>query len=116
MEPVLENGWNGNHWLFDRLNSFRREIDEAADDHLVPRADVVEDKAYHFYVEMDLVAGPHVGRHQLALLGHLALAHRHDLALLRLFLGGVQDDDPAPGFLFLLDALDQNPIAQRSMT
>ena len=53
MELVLEHGWNGNQWLFDRLNSFRREIDEAAGDHMVPRADVVEDKdAYHFYVEM----------------------------------------------------------------
>jgi HSP20 family protein len=53
MELVLENGWNGNQWMFDRLNRFRREIDEAAGDHREPRADVVEDKdAYHFYVEM----------------------------------------------------------------
>jgi HSP20 family protein len=53
MELVFENGWNGNQWVFDRLNRFRREIDEAAGDHMAPRADVVEDKdAYHFYVEM----------------------------------------------------------------
>jgi HSP20 family protein len=53
MELVLQNGWNGNQWLFDRLNSFRREVDEAAGDHMTPRADAVEDKdAYHFYVEM----------------------------------------------------------------
>ncbi len=53
MELVLENGWNGNQWMFDRLNRFRREIDEVAGDHMAPRADVVEDKdAYHFYVEM----------------------------------------------------------------
>ena len=53
MELVFENGWNGNQWMFDRLNRFRREIDEAAGDHMAPRADVVEDKdAYHFYVEM----------------------------------------------------------------
>jgi HSP20 family molecular chaperone IbpA len=39
--------------MFDNLNSFRRTIDEAASDHMVPRADVVEDKnAYRFYIEM----------------------------------------------------------------
>jgi HSP20 family protein len=58
MELVLANGWNGNQWMFDSLNRFRQAIDEAASghatgDHMVPQADVVEDKdAYHFYVEM----------------------------------------------------------------
>jgi HSP20 family molecular chaperone IbpA len=53
MELVLANGWNGNQWMFDNLNRFRRAIDEAASDHMVPRADVVEDKdAYRFYIEM----------------------------------------------------------------
>ena len=53
MELVLANGWNGNHWMFDSLNRFRRQIDEAAGDHIAPPADVIEDKdAYHFYVEM----------------------------------------------------------------
>ena len=53
MELELVNGWNGNQWMFDNLNRFRRAIDEAAGDHMVPRADVVEDKdAYHFCVEM----------------------------------------------------------------
>ena len=58
MELELVNGWNGNQWMFDNLNRFRRAIDLAASDHatgdhMVPRADVVEDKdAYHFYVEM----------------------------------------------------------------
>jgi HSP20 family protein len=58
MELVLANGWNGNQWMFDSLNRFRRAIDEAAGDqptgeHMVPPADVVEDKdAYYFYVEM----------------------------------------------------------------
>src|SRR6202521_5445085 len=61
-----------------------------------------------------LVAGLHVGRQQFALLGHLALAHRDDLALLWLFLGGVRNDDSALALLFFLDAFDQNPIAQRS--
>ena len=53
MELVLANGWNGNQWMSDNLNRFRRAIDETAGDHMAPRADVVEDKnAYHFYVEM----------------------------------------------------------------
>ena len=53
MELVLANGWNGNQWMFDNLNRFRRAIDETAGDHMAPPADVVEDKdAYHFYVEM----------------------------------------------------------------
>ena len=53
MELVLANGWNGNQWMFDNLNRFRRVIDETADAHTVPCADVVEDKdAYHFYLEM----------------------------------------------------------------
>jgi len=53
MEFVLANGWNGNQWMFDSLNRFRRQIDEAAGDHMAPPTDVIEDKdAYHFYVEM----------------------------------------------------------------
>ncbi|MGB6564512.1 MAG: Hsp20/alpha crystallin family protein, partial [Candidatus Binataceae bacterium] len=53
MEVVLENGWNGNGWMLERLAGFRRALDEATDQHTAPRADVTEDKdAYHFYVEM----------------------------------------------------------------
>ena len=63
MELVLGNGWNGNQWMFDNLNRFRRAIEEAADDHatgdhMLPPADVVEDKdAYHFYIEMPGLKG-----------------------------------------------------------
>ncbi len=58
MELVFENGWNVNSGLFDRLNSFRREIDEAASGPMAPRADVIEDKdAYHFYFEMPGLKG-----------------------------------------------------------
>src|ERR1700758_5317956 len=64
--------------------------------------------------EQDFVASLHVRSQQLTLLGHLALAHRHDLAFLRLFLGGVRDNDSSLGFFLFLDALDQNAIAQRS--
>ena len=53
MEVVLENGWNGNGWMLERLAGFRRALDEATDQHATPRADVAEDKdAYRFYVEM----------------------------------------------------------------
>jgi HSP20 family protein len=53
MEVVFENGWNGNGWILDRLASFRRDIDEATDEHTPPRADVTEDKdTYRFYLEM----------------------------------------------------------------
>src|SRR6202051_3993137 len=53
MELVLANGWNGNQWMFDSLNRFRRQIDEAAGDNIAPPAEVIEDKdAYRFYVEM----------------------------------------------------------------
>jgi HSP20 family protein len=58
MELVFENGWNVNSGLFDRLNSFRRDIDEAAGGHTAPRAEVIEDKdAYHFYFEMPGLKG-----------------------------------------------------------
>jgi HSP20 family protein len=57
MELVFENGWNGERWLFEKLNSFRRGIDEA-DGHTAPSADVIEDKdAYHFYLEMPGLKG-----------------------------------------------------------
>jgi hypothetical protein len=54
MELVIENGWKGNGWMLDRLASFRREVEEAIEQHTPPRAEVVEDKdAYHhYYVEM----------------------------------------------------------------
>ena len=58
MELVFENGWNVNSGLFDRLNSFRRDIDEAASGHTAPKVDVIEDKdAYHFYFEMPGLKG-----------------------------------------------------------
>src|SRR5713101_7422125 len=64
--------------------------------------------------EQDLVAGLYFDRDKLALVGVLALADGYHLALLRLFLGGVRDDDSTLGPLNFLDTLDQNSIAQRS--
>ena len=58
MELVFENGWNVNSGLFERLNSFRRDIDEAGGGHTAPKVDVIEDKdAYHFYFEMPGLKG-----------------------------------------------------------
>ena len=58
MELRFENGFNGDSGLFDRLNSFRRDIDQASGGHTAPRADVIEDKdAYHFYFEMPGLKG-----------------------------------------------------------
>src|SRR4030095_8867751 len=64
--------------------------------------------------EQDLVAALHVERHLLAVVVDLAGADGDDLALLRLFLGRVRDDDPAPLDLFFLQTLDQDPIVQRT--
>ena len=53
MELRFENGFNGDSGLFDRLNSFRQDIEEAACGHMHARADVIEDKdAYHFYLDI----------------------------------------------------------------
>src|SRR5260370_12662366 len=75
-----------------------------------------------FVLELDLaacilakenpVAGFYVGRHQFTDLGHLALADRDNLALLRLFLGRIGDDDAALGLVLFLDALHQYAITQ----
>src|SRR5216684_9014550 len=64
--------------------------------------------------EQDLVAGPHLDRDKLALVGVLALADGDYLTLLGFFLGRVRDNDPALGAFLLLDAFDQNPISQWS--
>ena len=53
MELVVQNGWNGQGWMLDRLTGFRRAVEEATEPHIPLRADVTEDKdAYHFYLEM----------------------------------------------------------------
>src|SRR6059036_1052422 len=63
--------------------------------------------------EQDLVPGLHVERDLLAVVADLAVAGGDHLALLRLLLGRVGDDDPALLDLFLLETLDQDPIVQR---
>ena len=58
MELVFESGSNVNSGLFDRLNRFRHDIDEAATGPMAPWADVIEDEdGYHFYFEMPGLKG-----------------------------------------------------------
>src|SRR5688500_8944085 len=63
--------------------------------------------------EEDPVAGLDLGLLELAV-DELAVADRNDLALDRLFLGGVRDDDPALGLFFFFDALDEDAVLQRT--
>src|SRR5829696_2766957 len=62
--------------------------------------------------EQDAVAGLHVERAQLTLVVERAGAGGDHLALLRLLLGGVGDDDAARGLLFRRDAADENAVVQ----
>ena len=52
----------------------------------------------------------------LAVLVGLAGADSHDLALLRLFLGRVGDDDAADFLFFFLDALHEDAVVERSQS
>src|SRR5215217_8426931 len=62
--------------------------------------------------EQDAVAGLHVERAQLALVVERAGADGDHLALLRLLLGGVGDDDAAGRLLLRRDAADQDAVVQ----
>src|SRR5213594_1733751 len=64
--------------------------------------------------EQDLVAGLHVEGDLLAVVADFAVTGGDYLALLRLFLGRVRDDDPALLDLFLLETLDHDSIVQRT--
>src|SRR5262245_34867008 len=64
--------------------------------------------------EQHPVAGLDVDRDQLAGLVAAARTHRDDLALGRLLLGGVGDDDAAGGLLLGIDALDDDAIVKRT--
>src|SRR5205814_1960483 len=64
--------------------------------------------------EQDGVARLDVERHALAIIFGLAVADGDDLALLRLFLGGVGNDDPADFLLAFFKALNNDSVVQRS--
>src|SRR5438270_3673492 len=62
------------------------------------------------FAEQDLVAGLDVERRDLALVGLGAAADGDDFALLRLFLRGIGNDDPAGGLFIGLDAADEDTV------
>jgi len=64
--------------------------------------------------EQDAVTLLHVQGVDLAVVVADAGADGDDFALLRLFLDGVGDDDPALGLLFFFNALDQDAVAERT--
>src|SRR5690554_4454299 len=61
----------------------------------------------------DPVALLELGLDALAILGELAGPDGDDLALLRLFLGGVGDVETAPHLLRFFEGLDDHPICER---
>src|SRR6185437_12284198 len=75
-----------------------------------------------FAVELDLGAGPLAEQHpvarldvermEFAILTPRAGADGDDLALLRLLLGGVRDDDPAGGLFLLFEAANHHAVVQ----
>src|SRR5262249_48143809 len=60
----------------------------------------------------DLVALAHIERAAAAVLVDRAVADGDDLALLRLLLGRIGEDDPARGRLLLIDRLDDQPVPE----
>ena len=66
------------------------------------------------FAEQDAIAGLHVEGMDLTAFIAGAGAGRDDLAFLRLFLGGIGNDDAALGFCFFFDAFDENAIAKRT--
>src|SRR5687768_14499108 len=63
--------------------------------------------------EDDLVADADVERDAVAVVVDPARAHGDDLALLRLLLGGVRDDETGRGGLLGFDRLDDKAILER---
>src|ERR1035437_7790851 len=64
--------------------------------------------------EQNAVAGLHVDRGALAGIQQLAVAHGLHLRLLRLFLGGIGDDDPADLLFAFIQAFHQHAVMQRT--
>src|SRR6266478_10113581 len=71
------------------------------------------DLAARVLAEQHAIAGLDVQGGLLAVLADRAFADGEDLALLRLFLGAVRDDEAAAANLCLLDPLDQDAVVER---
>src|SRR3954447_9019619 len=65
------------------------------------------------FAEQDAIADAHIERMDLALLVADARSDGDDLALLRLFLCRVGDEDTARGLAFLCDAAHQHAVVER---
>src|SRR5256886_8213517 len=66
------------------------------------------------FAEQDAVADLDVDRNELAALVAAAGSNGDDLALLRLLLGGVGNDDATSGLRLGIDSLDDNAVVKRS--
>src|SRR5207244_12183057 len=64
------------------------------------------------FAEQHAVADLDLDRHELAFLAELALAHRHDFALIGFLRRGIRDDDAGSGFLLLVETLDDYAVVQ----
>src|SRR5262245_37043640 len=82
-----------------------------AQDHVLRAVDLHVGAAV--LADQDAVALLHFRRDALAVLGEAAGPDGHDLALLRLLLGGVGDDDSARDGLLLLDTANEQPVGER---
>src|SRR2546428_261215 len=107
--PVGINGW-------ERLSRSLRAED--TEDVLLLHDEVFLavqlDLAAGILAEEDSVAFLHREREVLAVVVDLAGAHGDHLALLRLLLGGVGDDEAAVLLVLLLEALDENAVMERA--
>src|SRR5882762_4272342 len=74
---------------------------------------VQRDLAARVLAEQHAIAGLDVQGSLLAVLADRAFADGEDLALLRLLLGAVRDDEAAAANLLFLDPLDQDAVVQR---
>jgi hypothetical protein len=69
------------------------------------------DLAAGVLAKQDAIARLNVWGKQFSILGHFALAHRHDSAFLWFFLGGIGDNDSSLSLFFFLNPPDENSIA-----
>src|SRR5689334_6253879 len=110
MGPFLRRMWAG--------RELRRRVSgsEDAEDVLLFHDEellaVDGDVAARVLSEEHAIARLDVERDLLAGFRHAPLADRDDLALLRLFLGAVRNDDGAAAGRLVLDPLDEDPVVQ----
>jgi hypothetical protein len=66
------------------------------------------------FAEQHAITSFDIDRNELAGLIAATRAHSYDLALGRLFLSGIRDDDATGGFLLGIDALDNDAVVKRT--